>query len=242
MNTNWTIGEVLDRTFRAFGKNWVTLVVGYLVMTLITMAPVVLWAAVAFVPPLLRGESAGPPQFDGTMIGSAVLAFIGTFLLAILFAPAQARLALAATRDQRPRIAEAFDFRRAGALFSVSLLGGLAVIGGSLLLLVPGIIIALGLAFVSFFVIDTTLGPIDAMRASWAATRGHRAHLFGFIMLAVLAQLLAQLILGVTVILAPLQMVLSLVQTPLWMLALATIYDRIRPAPSPTDPLALPAA
>jgi hypothetical protein len=217
------MGEVLEETFRAFGRSWVALVVGYLVMLMICMAPLALWAVVSFVPMLLRGESAPPVFGDGAIIGSALLAGSGTLLLAILFAPAQARIALAAARHQSPRIAQVFDFRRAGTLFCASLLGGLAALGGFFLLIVPGIIIATGLQLASFFVVDSEAGALEALRESWRATRGHRAHLFGFMLLMGIASAVVQAMLGVAII----------VTAPLQMLAMATIYERLRPVPPP---------
>ena len=40
----WTIGDVLEQTVRSFGRNWVALVVGNLVATLISFLPMALCA------------------------------------------------------------------------------------------------------------------------------------------------------------------------------------------------------
>ena len=44
--------------------------------------------------------------------------------------------------------------------------------------LVPGIIIAMGLAFVPYLVVERGLGPIDAIKESWRITKGHKWQLF----------------------------------------------------------------
>src|SRR5262249_31959774 len=125
---------------------------------------------------------------DGVAV-SVLVGCLVSLVLWLLFAPALARIALAAARGQRPRIADLFDFRRAGSLFVAALLSGLAIMGGFLLLIIPGFIALIGLGFVSFFVVDgpEDRGALDALRASWNATRGHRLHLFGFGVLYVLA-------------------------------------------------------
>ncbi len=59
-----------------------------------------------------------------------------------------------------------------------SLLAGLMILGGLILLIVPGIIVGLMLAFVGYIVIEEKLGPIDAIKRSMALTKGNRWKLF----------------------------------------------------------------
>jgi uncharacterized membrane protein len=61
---------------------------------------------------------------------------------------------------------------------AVTLLMGLAVVGGVLLLIVPGIIFGIGFSLAPYYVIDADMGPIRAMQASWAATRGWKTEIF----------------------------------------------------------------
>jgi hypothetical protein len=56
----------------------------------------------------------------------------------------------------------------------------LAIAIGFLLLIIPGIIVALGLSYATYFVADAGLGPIEALKASWAATNGSKGKLFLF--------------------------------------------------------------
>lgn len=230
----WTIGDVITETFRAFTRNWVTLVVGNLVVGLIAMLPLALWGAVTLVPLLLKANQPGGPGelFVASMVGSGLLAFVATLVLAILFAPAMSRLALAAARDERPRLSAIFDFRRARTFVGAGFLAALAIFGATLLLIVPGIIVALGLAFVSFFVVDdASLGVTASLRASWNASRGHRLHLFGLVLIGLVANWFLETVFGLSAWLAPLQLAFTLVSTPLWTLVLAQVYLRIRPQP-----------
>lgn len=60
----------------------------------------------------------------------------------------------------------------------VSVLVFLAVLAGLILLIVPGIILALALSFATYLVIDKGLGPISAFKESMAITKGNRWNLF----------------------------------------------------------------
>ncbi len=58
------------------------------------------------------------------------------------------------------------------------ILTAIAIALGFLALIVPGIILALGLAFVPYLVVERGLGPIDAIKESWRITKGHKWQLF----------------------------------------------------------------
>ena len=96
------------------------------------------------------------------------------------------------------------------------------VIVGLILLVVPGIIAALGLMFTKYLIIDTDLGPVEALKESWSMTKKHLGHLF----LLVLA-LIAINIAGAIAFLVGL-----LVTVPLSMLAVAHVYRALRHASS----------
>lgn len=61
-----------------------------------------------------------------------------------------------------------------------------AIIGiGFVFLIIPGIIFACRLAFVSFLVMDKNMEPIAAVEKSWEMTRGHGWKIFGMALLAI---------------------------------------------------------
>jgi len=73
------------------------------------------------------------------------------------------------------------------------ILVSLAIIVGLILLIVPGVIIALMFMFSAFIVIDRELGPIDAMAGSNRITRGHKWSLLGLVLMLFLINLLGAL-------------------------------------------------
>lgn len=91
------------------------------------------------------------------------------------------KIGLLLSRDQKPAISELFSN---GALFLQYILGsicyGLAVLGGFILLIIPGIIFMIMLGMYAYFIVDKNLGPIESLKASRALTKGVRWQLFCF--------------------------------------------------------------
>ncbi|MBI5469777.1 hypothetical protein HY968_00435 [Candidatus Kaiserbacteria bacterium] len=61
---------------------------------------------------------------------------------------------------------------------------------GFVLLIIPGVMLAVALYFTSYFVIDKGMGPIDALKASWQLTKGNRWNVFLLMLLLILVILL----------------------------------------------------
>ncbi len=66
------------------------------------------------------------------------------------------------------------------------LIKGVIIVFGFLMLIVPGVIFACRLAFVNYLVIDEKMEALEALKASWAMTKGHGWAIFGMFWLAVL--------------------------------------------------------
>jgi membrane-anchored glycerophosphoryl diester phosphodiesterase (GDPDase) len=94
---------------------------------------------------------------------------------------------LTATRDRRPEVGLLFvAFQRcywpsvlANFLLSVALMVGFAM------LILPGIFLAVRLAFVPYLVVDEDLDPVAAFRESWRRTAPVGWTLFGAMLLAI---------------------------------------------------------
>jgi hypothetical protein len=84
------------------------------------------------------------------------------------------------------------------SFLAAGLLAGLSIGGATLLLIIPGIIVATGLALTFVVVVDRNLDALAALNASWAATRGNRLHLFGLIVIACVVSWLVSTIPGAT--------------------------------------------
>ncbi len=98
-----------------------------------------------------------------------------------------------------------------------SILLGLAVLVGFILLIIPGIYVALRLQFTPFLVVDKDMGIMDALKGSWDMTQGMVLNLFLFALL-----LIAINILGAIALLVGL-----LVSLPVSFFAVALLYRKL---------------
>jgi membrane-anchored glycerophosphoryl diester phosphodiesterase (GDPDase) len=110
---------------------------------------------------------------------------------------------------------------------AVQILVGITVLIGLVLLVVPGVIAAIGLLFSSYLIVDKGRGPIEAMKESWRVTKGNRWQL------ALLVLAVAVLnILGFMLVLVGL-----LVTIPVSMIAMAHAYRTLEHTASEVAPV-----
>lgn len=93
------------------------------------------------------------------------------------------------------------DWRLVGWYFIASFLMVLAIVGGIILFIIPGIIISIRLSFLPFVMVDGEHDPIKALKKSWKITKGNGMKLFLFYFVQVFVVLLGvlALVLGVFV-------------------------------------------
>tara|TARA_R110002050_G_scaffold139059_1_gene263064 strand:+ start:1102 stop:1833 length:732 start_codon:yes stop_codon:yes gene_type:complete len=94
---------------------------------------------------------------------------------------------LRAIRNEKFEISEMFDgFKKNYINIILANLLTFAIIGlGFVLLIVPGIILACRLAFVSYLVMDKNMEPVTAIEKSWEMTKGHGWQIFGMGLLVI---------------------------------------------------------
>lgn len=84
--------------------------------------------------------------------------------------------------DHRDPVLQDFKVtgRKITNFIASSILYGIIVGIGLVLLIVPGIILALKLQFFGYFIEDKDSGPVEALRQSWEVTKGVKWELFVF--------------------------------------------------------------
>lgn len=194
----WSVGEVVSGGWHAYKAHWAPLTFGYLVAMLLGAMP-------GQVAPM--AALAGTLE-EGTLAYYALhlpLSVVG-WLVAEFLAAGFTRAAMRALRTNDASFGDFFaaggrffafvgmSFLRtvatalASLVFVVALALAVAkvvsplVVLPALLFVVPGVIVALGLSLAPFYVIDQNLGPVASLQASWAATRGHKGHLFALML------------------------------------------------------------
>jgi hypothetical protein len=112
--------------------------------------------------------AATPPTVSTVVLaGVIVLALIA--FVAVLYGGFCAFM-IALVRARSAEVALLFTgFRRAGPLIAFALLYTLAVFAGTLALVLPGVFVAIVFVLAPYIIIESELGAIKAMRASWQA-------------------------------------------------------------------------
>lgn len=154
--------------WRRFKDFWAPLLGAWLVVMLLygaaTLGPQVA------LEPTLSFSMTKPASLPWVVVQWSLNAFFGVGLV---------RMMLVAARGGTPAFGMLFSGAdRFLAMLATNLLVGLAVGMGFVLLIVPAFIVGYGLLFAPYFVVDANLGPFEALRASWEATRGQKFKLF----------------------------------------------------------------
>jgi uncharacterized membrane protein len=125
------------------------------------------------------------------------------------------RILLIFCDGEQPEFADLFScFHLVPKYFLSSLLYGLIVLAGFILLIVPGIIWAIKFQFFPYFIVEGGLGPIESLKRSSTITDGAKMDLFLF----------GLLLLGINIV-GLLCLIIGLfVSIPVTMLALAYVY------------------
>ncbi len=169
----WDIGEILSLAFEGFKRTWGVLIGAFFVDAILAGIP-------GQIPQILTQTGAVDPGSAAASILALVLGLVGLAIGAFM-ASGLLKIYITAARGGQPNFGDLFSGgSKMFSILAVQILMGFAILLGLLLLIVPGIILALGLSYATYFVADADMGPIDALKASWAATTGSKGKLFLF--------------------------------------------------------------
>lgn len=116
----------------------------------------------------------------GALLGVACSTYIGEYLLYGPLTLGYCLFIIALTGYKKADYNTLFDgFKRFGDTLVAGLLMMLAISVGTTLLIVPGVIVALGFSMTFFIMIDDpNISGVDALQASWNMMKGHKWELF----------------------------------------------------------------
>ena len=149
----------------------------------------------------------------------AILIEVIGWVLSVLVQIGLIKIMLKLCDNQKPVFSEIFSgYNHLWQFIAASILYSLIVMGGMLLLIIPGIIWAISYQFVAYALIDDNLGPIQALKESAELTKGIKGKLILFTLCLGGVNLLGVLLLGIGLI----------VTVPVSSIAYTYVYRQLR--------------
>jgi len=178
-----TLGEILDRMFSIYRKNFLMLVgiagLPYAAATVVIGFVVGLAALVTF---------GGAPDAARIGVGAAggiflivIILMVFIFVVAIILASLGTYAAvwdIQVGRQTGIKRAYRVAWGHVGAAILAGILAGLAMMAGFVLLIIPGIIVYLALSLIYPVIIAEDSGGAESLGRSWELTRGYRWKIF----------------------------------------------------------------
>jgi len=172
----WEAGEVVSRAWEIVKVHWVPLVFGTMIGSAAASAPQQIGS---FYNLIAHGPQSRYPFEDPIYTSLFVGGLIVGYVLQAFFQAGFTKMYLAAARGGTPEFAHVFSGGpRFLAMLGAMVLQIILVTLGMMLLVVPGVILALGTMLYPYYVVDRGMGPVEALKASWEATMGHKGKLF----------------------------------------------------------------
>jgi hypothetical protein len=212
----WSVGEVIAIAWDRFKSNWPVVVFTYFLTMLVTQM-------VGQTPTVLTAIGAVAPGSSTATILTIVFTVLNV-IVASYFQAGLTKIWVETARGGTPSFGTLFSGTRFLPYLGCYALYLLCVFFGSLAFIVPGIILGIGMVLGTWYVVDAKMGPIEALGASWNATKGHKGDLFVLALAAFGLALLGLLMLCVGIF----------VTVPISYIALGVAYTRISgigPAP-----------
>ena len=180
MNTTFGIGNVLSTGFRIWIKNFVP----FMVITVLIYSPVLIWGIST-----VQGEMTTERIGNAAQVLQAVNSL--SFLLNILVSAALTYGVVMELQGQRASIGACIStgLARFFPALGTGLLSLLCIFGGSILLVVPGLIALCMLYVATQASVLERPGVLGALKRSRALTKGHKFEIFGLVVLLFLLTL-----------------------------------------------------
>jgi hypothetical protein len=243
------IGRVFGDTFSVLGRNFGLCVGLAAIFSGVPTFFYQLWAGNQIDPAILSAETGAtpPPAFDGASVFGGLIAFVIYMVLAAILQAALVRATIEDLNGQKPTFGDAVS-RGIALLLPIIGLSFLMYLGigiGFMLLLIPGIYLAIRWSAAVPVLVHEQLGVLGSMKRSSELTKGSRWRIFGLFIIMVIAIWILQVALGLlalavtpvvgTVIATALVALLSAVTSVILSIAVAVAYVELRYVKEGTD-------
>ena len=181
-----TIREILSTAFQLYRRHWRTLLaIAAVVVVPLTLLQYLIGDWVGTQGEVLTEQEVASTSWWALGVSGLLAGVVGLLLYQVLTgAITRAIAAEVAGEEVGVDQSYRFGFARLGSILVVSILVGLATLGGLILLIIPGIYIGVRLAVsIEALVVEGRKGT-EAMRRSWDLVGGHWWHAFATLLVA----------------------------------------------------------
>ena len=135
-----------------------------------------------------------PAKGNLILVLVVALITIGFYLVNLIVTMGLLRISLKFVDNEKPQITDLFSCAPLLLKYIISSILFAAIVAlGLMLLIIPGIIMAIRLSFNFYFIVDKGVGPIEALKSSFNITRDNTGNLFIFGIIATLLNFLGAL-------------------------------------------------
>lgn len=179
------VGELFSRAWALYRARFKTLLLLTVVATIVTPVVNLILMGIGFSTSLagiLVGSATKTAGLaSGTIITGIIIAIIGGILSGILTIMSNAASVLALAGNGSERAGDLFRraYRMVWAIVGAGILAGLVTFGGTMLFLIPGIIVGVGLLFTTMVVVLENKRGLAALRRSMALVNPRWFGVFG---------------------------------------------------------------
>lgn len=176
---NWEPTEATGRAWDIVKANFAIIVGAFFVVSIITgVIQNILSRVMGTIDPTVLQHVRDIEQLLEIYQSQALIGFVVTGIMwpiQAFFKAGLVKFSLSAARGQHPNFGDIFSGGpRTLPMLGAIILKTIIIAIGFLLLIIPGIYLACALSQVEYFVADRNMGPIEAIKASFAATEGQK--------------------------------------------------------------------
>ena len=181
----------------SYNKGWNIMTTAFIELLVVTLVYIVIQIPTNMV-------QIKPHEFEWFLVPIAMIGMAYGIFIAGPIKYSRNWVFLKAVRGEKIEIKDMFSVfeRNYWNAVLANIVVGVIIIFGFVMLIVPGIIFAVRLAFVSYLVIDRKMEALEAIKTSWKMTSGHGWHIFWMALLAIPIALLGLIMIGVGVIIS----------------------------------------
>lgn len=179
------IGELIDGAIKLYRREWKVLI-GIVAFVLVPVTFLESYLTRILATPFGQGPVASQDAVNSALIASVIIALVQFAFVQPFLIAAVARAATNMYTGERVTVGATYRYAltRVPGILLISILTLLATLVGFLLLVIPGIIVAVRMSFASIVLVVEGKRGTGAMGRSWQLSKGHFWRILGAVVVA----------------------------------------------------------